>query len=232
MPPLSPAVIDAVLLALAWLGYFAMHSVLAAVGVKRFAARCFPRAMPAYRLGYNLLAVVSLAPPLWLLGSGAAMPLWEWRGVGQWAAAALGLCAAGGFALSLKYYDGREFLGLRQLEQRDSRGVGVEDQADLCLSPLHRYTRHPWYTLILVFIWSRDMDSLMLMTAALVTLYLIVGSRLEERKLVLYYGEVYEEYRAMVPGLLPRPWRRLKPTEADELIRKHQAGKDCRENHP
>ncbi len=125
-----------------------------------------------------------------------------------------GPAALAGFFWSLKYYDGSEFIGLRQLREREKR---VEDQERLHLSPLHRYVRHPWYSLGLVLIWSRDMDLPLLISALLITLYFIIGSRLEERKLVAYHGEAYRHYQRRVPGLFPLPWRHLTRQEAEQL---------------
>ena len=161
-----------------------------------------------YRLGYNVLAVGLLLPPLWLLYHGAAVPLWEWRGVGYWLTQALALAAVIGFVVSTRYYDGQAFLGLRQLK---AGATQVEDQEHLRLSPLHRYVRHPWYSMALVLIWTRPMDSLMLVTAILLSGYFYLGSRLEEHKLLGYYGVTYRKYRAMVPPLIPLPWKYLKP---------------------
>ena len=111
-------------------------------------------------------------------------------------------------------YDGSEFLGLRQL-----RGglTAVEDQERFNLSPLHRYVRHPWYSLGLVLVWTRDMDPAFLTTAVMITLYFVLGSRLEERKLLVYHGELYRSYRRRVPSLVPLPWRYLTREQARTL---------------
>jgi hypothetical protein len=44
-----------------------------------------------------------------------------------------------------------------------------------------------------------------------------MGSRLEERKLIAHFGEVYRQYCQQVPGLIPLPWRWLNKEEADRL---------------
>jgi protein-S-isoprenylcysteine O-methyltransferase Ste14 len=201
-------------LAAAWLGYFVFHSVLASLACKRLVAAHWPRLMPAYRLGYNALALLLLAFPLVLTYAAPGPWLWRWSGALQWLSAALSLAAIGGFLWSLKYYDMHEFVGLRQLQGRIE---SVEDQENFHLSPLHRYVRHPWYFLGLVLIWTRDMNSAMLLSAALMTLYLYIGSRLEEAKLVQYHGPVYLRYIERVPGLVPLPWRFLSVEQARQL---------------
>jgi protein-S-isoprenylcysteine O-methyltransferase Ste14 len=44
--------------------------------------------------------------------------------------------------------------------------------------------------------------------AALVALYVVVGSLHEEQRLRAAYGAAYERYRRAVPFLVPRPPRR------------------------
>lgn len=210
---------DIVLLAIAWLGYFLIHSLLAALPIKQWFSQHHPGLMPMYRLGFNLIAVLLLSVPLYLSFRGHGHMLWQFSGWQQWLANGLAASAVIGFLISLKYYDGQEFLGIRQMRAHETR---VEDQEHLQLSPFHRYVRHPWYTFALVLIWSRPMDSLSLTSAVLITAYFIVGARLEEQKLIHYYGEVYQRYRQRVPGLIPLPWRTLKPEEVDTLLQTYR----------
>ncbi len=169
-----------------WLLYFLIHSILASLRMKRWFAGRWPDLMPAYRLGFNVLALVLLIPPLYLIYSADGSYLWRWTGYGWWLANGLALLALFGFAWSSRYYDGDEFLGLRQWRDRER---SVEDQERFQISPLHRYVRHPWYSLGLALIWTRDMNPEFLVTAILATLYFVFGSRLEERKLITYHGE-------------------------------------------
>ena len=57
----------------------------------------------------------------------------------------------------------------------------------------------------------------MLITAVLLTLYFVIGSRLEEQKLLRYHGEIYRRYRERVPGLIPLPWKYLRESDARAL---------------
>jgi len=209
--------IGLIILAGVWLAYFLIHSVLASLTVKRWVADRYPVLMPAYRLSFNLLAVLLLIPPLYLTYGWQGPWLWRWTGIGWWLANGVALLALALFYWSLRYYDIREFMGSRQWQAREGK---VEDQERLHISPLHRHVRHPWYALALVLIWTRDMNGAFLVTAVAISLYFIVGSRLEERKLVAFHGDAYRGYLKQVPGLLPRPWRRLTQEDA-EKIQKH-----------
>jgi len=203
------------LLAFSWLLYFAIHSIIASLKMKRWVVAHWPEMMCLYRLIFNLLAVLLIIPPLLLMYFLHGPWLWQWSGMAAWLANGLALLALLGFAWSLRYYDGQEFLGLRQWRA----GIKtVEDQERFQISPLHRFVRHPWYSLTLVLIWTRDMDAAFLVTAVAFTLYFILGSWLEERKLIQYHGEIYRRYREQVPGLIPLPWRYLSRKQVNELL--------------
>jgi len=200
-------------IALAWFAYFALHSLLSASGVKEGVRRRWPRLMPGYRAAFNGIALVTLLPVLWLVYATGGAWLWQWKGALAWLANGLALAALLGFAATTRYYDMGEFLGLRQLREH-----GNDEAQTFTLSVFHRFVRHPWYSLGLVLIWTRDMNAPLLVTALAITLYCIAGSRLEEKKLVALYGEQYRRYMAKVPGLLPLPWKYLTAGEADALM--------------
>ncbi|GAB6039547.1 methyltransferase family protein [Endothiovibrio diazotrophicus] len=206
---------DHLILALAWIGYFALHSLTASLWLKRWMAERWPRLMPFYRLLFNGVAGLLILPLLGFMYSLQGAWLWRWQGGGFFIANGLALAALAGFAWSLRWYDGQEFLGLRQLRHRVA---AVEDQERFHLSPLHRYVRHPWYSLGLVLVWTRDMEPALLLSAILVTAYFVLGSRLEERKLIAYHGERYRRYRERVPALIPWKGRALTASEAEFLV--------------
>ncbi len=207
---------ELILLGLLWLGYFLFHSLLASLWLKARVARRRPGLMPYYRLVFNTLAVVLILPLLALMWRFGGEPLWHYRGV--WDLLRFGLMglAMAGFIWSLRYYDSREFLGLRQLRENLHQ---IEDQERLHISPLHRYVRHPWYSLGLLLIWTQEMDAARLTSALMMTGYLVLGSLLEERKLLVYHGERYRRYRERVPGLIPLPHRHLTRKQAEELLK-------------
>jgi methanethiol S-methyltransferase len=207
---------DIVLLSVCWIGYFTLHSTLASLAVKRRVAAAWPRLMPYYRLTFNLLALLLILPILWLSYREPGPLLWRWQGAAAWLANGLALAALFGFLLTLKSYDMQEFLGLRQLRFRVQR---VEDQEHFHLSPFHRYVRHPWYFFGLVLVWTRDMHATTLLSGVFITLYFVIGSRLEEKKLLTYHGDTYRRYMARVPSLIPLPWKFLGAKDAEALLK-------------
>ena len=206
----------AALLIILWLLYFTIHSLLASLAFKRAVASYYPALMPWYRLLYNGLSLLLLIVPLLLLYLYPGEMLWSWQGAWAWLANGLALLAVIAFVWSLSFYDNGEFIGTRQLR---SGRRSIEEQGSFHISPLHRYVRHPWYALGLVILWTRDMTVSLLVSAVLVTLYILVGAMLEERKLLVFHGERYRRYRQRVPALLPWPGRSLSRAEADEILR-------------
>jgi len=67
--------------------------------------------------------------------------------------------------------------------------------------------RHPLYTAGLIFIWLlTEMTVNRLALNIGLSLYLVIGALYEERKLVLEFGQAYQEYRERTPMLIP--WRK------------------------
>jgi hypothetical protein len=52
-----------------------------------------------------------------------------------------------------------------------------------------------------------------LLFAAVVTIYVLVALRLEERDLLAYYGEAYSKYQRQVRMLVPLPVKRHSQSE-------------------
>jgi protein-S-isoprenylcysteine O-methyltransferase Ste14 len=46
----------------------------------------------------------------------------------------------------------------------------------------------------------------------ILTVYVVCGTLLEERKLVIELGDAYRQYQKRVPMLFPTHWRPKKPT--------------------
>ncbi len=196
----------------AWLAYFALHSLLAASPIKAIAARRWPQLMPGYRVFYNAVATLALLPILWLVYSTESAWLWQWRGAWAWLSRAVALAAILCFIFSARSYNLGEFIGLRQLQARNN------DVAEsFRISFFHRFVRHPWYCFALALIWTRDINAPLLVSALAITIYFVVGSMLEEQKLIASYGDSYRRYKAAVPGLIPLPWKTLSADEAREL---------------
>jgi protein-S-isoprenylcysteine O-methyltransferase Ste14 len=95
------------------------------------------------------------------------------------------------------------------------RSLVIEDFSnELQITGIHKYTRHPLYLGTFGFIWGLFLllPYLSLFIANIViTVYTLIGIRLEEQKLINEFGESYVKYRSTVPKLIPflKPKRRV-----------------------
>lgn len=206
------SIAEVAILSSSWVLYFVVHSWLANESFKQSVIRRFDLNVQKYRLIYVTAATLLLLPPLWFTFRYGSALLWKWDGALLWLMNSLAAIAIAGFIFSMKFYDGMAFLGLKPFATENAEQAFI-------LSPLHRFVRHPWYFFALLLIWTRDMTVAWFISCLLITLYFIIGSRLEEQKMIYYFGDVYQRYQKKVPALFPLPWRFLKKEEADQLVK-------------
>ena len=184
------------ILAIALWGVF--HSLLASIGIKDLFCRAFGDGfMKSYRLFYNIYAVISIVPVLYLMVTLPDHNLYRLPApydyvmrVGQGASIFLLFVAA--FQTDLL-----SFVGLRQLFEEEKSGP-------LITSGLYRFVRHPLYTFSLLILWfspSMSLNSFIVYSA--LTIYVLIGIVFEERKLLREFGQEYAEYRSVTPMLIP-----------------------------
>jgi len=189
-------VVDHALYALLWLSFAAGHSLLAGRRGRRLMAPLVGR---WHRLAYNVIATVHLAL-IWGLGrlllasDTAPFALPWWVGALQLAAfaAALALFWAGG-----RRYDLARFMGLRP------EGADAPPEP-LVTDGIQGRVRHPLYTAGYLALFASIRDPFSLATALWASLYLAVGTWIEERRLLAVYGDAYRAYRRRVPPVIPR----------------------------
>jgi methanethiol S-methyltransferase len=197
--------------------FFITHSVLASLWFKKWCFDHWPGLELSYRLFFNILSTILLVPLLVLLSLYPGELLWQWT---SWKAILMNLLAFTamiGFYLSLSDYNINDFLGINLSTQKI---IKQPTQEKFYLGKFHRYVRHPWYFFLLVILWTRDMTSYQFLSTIMISVYLIIGSYLEEKKLISCFGEVYHLYQTKVSGLIPLPWKYLSKSEADSLLKK------------
>ena len=116
------------------------------------------------------------------------------------------------FFLGGRQYDARQFLGIRQYKRGAPNRV-ISDTGELETAGVLGITRHPWYLAAILLIWARQLDLSLIGVNVLLTSYLIIGSYLEERKLIREFGEKYLTYQKRVSMLVPFKWLKFKIIE-------------------
>lgn len=157
-----------------------------------------------YRLFYNTLAVITLLPAAYLIVFQPGEIVWQiisWQGVLLRVIQAAGLI---GLLTSLLQIDLGQFTGLSQLAAYLHQQPLPLPTEPLQTNGVYRLVRHPLYLFSLMVIWPFP-----IMTEALLafnigaTIYFILGSLLEERRLIGVFGHQYLEYQQQVPWLVP-----------------------------
>ncbi|MFC1924724.1 methyltransferase family protein [Chloroflexota bacterium] len=78
------------------------------------------------------------------------------------------------------------------------------DQKPFIVAGPYRRVRHPVYLAILLAIWSSpDLSVDRFLFNVLTTIWIIIGTKLEERDMVSDIGEPYRQYQHQVPMLIP-----------------------------
>lgn len=184
---------------IALIAYYALHSILAADAVKAALSNILSQRY--YRLVYNVLAVGLFVGLVILYILVEKNLLWEPNRVLPYIGALLVFAGISWIIGAMKRYNLEEFLGLEQLK------AGQKPfHTKLIIRGLNGKVRHPLYfgTLLVILgvllIFPTDA---MFAFALISVIYLVIGSRLEEEKLVAQFGEAYRKYQREVPMLLP-----------------------------
>ena len=190
-------------LALGWIAYCILHSLLIHPPVARRLQGWLGTRAGAYRFCFNMFSLLSLVPlALWdhnLRGPRIV----EWEGFWLAVPVAVNLSALVLFALGAAAYGSSDFLGLASLRAAFGGGPPPPDEPFSSRGIL-RWVRHPWYTGTFLLVWGHDLDAAGLTRGLVLTVYLFVGTWLEERKLVSQFGNAYREYQREVPMFIPR----------------------------
>ena len=187
------------LLAVCWIAFCGLHSLLAAHDVKQKIIPLLKRGDAHYRVLYILFAFAGFVVIVLYQLSVRSIRLFRPNLIILITGIVIGLLGVTIMAICITRY----FMllsGLKGLFKNDTTPV-------LLQNGLHRRVRHPLYMGTFMFIWSLFLlfPSLSLgISNVIITVYTIAGARLEEKKLVKEFGAAYIAYREKVPMFIPR----------------------------
>jgi protein-S-isoprenylcysteine O-methyltransferase Ste14 len=188
-----------------------------------FAVQHSVMARPAFKRTWTALVPHAVERSTYVLFASAALLLlyWQWRPIPGviWSArhelAVLALQAVFWFGwglvlLSTFLINHFELFGIQQVYAR-LRGKSLPPP-EFKTPWLYRWVRHPLYLGLLLAFWATPTMTLgHLLFAVANTAYILIGLSLEERDLLVVFGDQYRRYREQVSVLLPLPKRKTEP---------------------
>lgn len=106
---------------------------------------------------------------------------------------------------SARHYSIFQFLGIQQILYGRSK-VAMTESGKLDSSGVLGVVRHPWYLAVFILLWAKDLDLTGIIINIVLSVYLVIGTLLEERKLVLEFGDKYKLYQRQVSMFIPLRW--------------------------
>src|SRR5512145_1319260 len=149
------------LLALGWIAFVTLHSVLIATRVTNFAQRRLGRHYRFYRLFYNAVALITIAPLLWYTARLTEPAFFAWSGplAGlKWLIQLTGVLL---FAAALRHYSFLHLLGAGQMLEGDRSTAA--NPGGIVSTGILGLIRHPFYSGALLLFWAQDLDGTRLM---------------------------------------------------------------------
>lgn len=188
-----------------------IHSLLAESGIKQaFSQRFGAYAYHGfYRLLYNIFTVITLLPVAFIMLTNPGEIIWQVEGAWAWVLRIIQIIGLVGLAVSLIQIDLGQFAGLSQLRAYLRQQPLPLPLESLQTNGLYSVVRHPLYLFSLMLIWPlQTMTESLLAFNIATTLYFMLGSLLEERRLLALFGQEYADYQRRVPWLIPLPFKR------------------------
>jgi protein-S-isoprenylcysteine O-methyltransferase Ste14 len=182
-----------------------LHSAMISNRFITTAKRLLREQFRFYRLFYNAIAVLTLVPIYIQWRSINAISFFEWTGSFRVIQASLILVALFFLLAGARHYDGLQFLGLRQILSKN-HAIGLTASGKFHSTGILNVTRHPWYVAAFLVLWARNINSVSLMINIVFSIYLLVGTLLEERKLTSEFGQPYIDYQKRVSMFFPWKW--------------------------
>jgi len=104
---------------------------------------------------------------------------------------------------AVRSYENSSFLGIKQVKMKLKGQEYKYKKPTLIKTGALSVVRHPYYTAALILIWAKPLTDVDFYTNILLTIYFILGTINEERKLKKEFGQEYLDYMKEVPALIP-----------------------------
>jgi protein-S-isoprenylcysteine O-methyltransferase Ste14 len=165
---------------------------------KNIAGKLMGKGFRYYRMIYSLVSIPLLAPAflMWVTFSKSTPVVYVIPHDLYPVVILVRLVALGMSGYAILQIDLLEFSGIKREKKKVLLAVGA-----------YGIVRHPFYTAgILLLIAQMEMTMLEMIAVLLVTGYFVVGAFIEERRLLLVFGDEYRKYQKQVPMFIPVKW--------------------------
>ena len=186
-----------------WIGYCALHSYLISIGFTNLMIRLLRNYYAFYRLFYILISLALLIPLIKYSGQADTRIIITYEyplSIIQYALIAGSLTIF--FFAFFFNYDSLSFFEIRQI-LNFKKTKAVDASPDIRKNGLLGIIRHPMYFALIIYLWCQTFRMMDILVNAVLTMYIVIGTKLEEKKLVLEYGDTYIKYQQEVPMLIP-----------------------------
>jgi len=191
------------LIILMWSGYCALHSYLISIGFTYLMHRLLKKYFAFYRLFYILISLFLLIPLINYTGQldGKVIIVY-----GHYLNILRHILIYGSLMMFFWAfffdYDSLSFFGIRQILNFGKTNE-IKPMNEIKKSGLLGMMRHPMYLALIIYLWCQTSKMADIIVNLVLTVYIIIGTFLEEKKLVLEFGETYIQYQKEVPMIVP-----------------------------
>jgi len=106
-------------------------------------------------------------------------------------------------------YDTLSFFGIRQA-LNFGKIKKINPSEDVKKNGLLGIIRHPMYLAVMIILWCQIFTMSDIIVSTILTIYIIIATRLEEKKLVSEFGDAYVNYQQQVPMFIPFSKNKVK----------------------
>ncbi|MDH3347657.1 MAG: hypothetical protein OEM02_06115 [Desulfobulbaceae bacterium] len=195
-----------IILALLWIVWCLLHSLLIEEGgvlpIKSFCGGYFRY----YRIFYIIFSFASLLLPLYYYHCLSPIVFYTFQG--NMLVIPILLMSYGVVMIyfGCRDHDLSDFLGIYRARSGDDNMD--EKNPRFCSTGILAQVRHPWYGGSLALIWAvGSLSDVSLIVKVILSLYLFIGARIEEHRLLAKFGYKYARYCEGVPRFLPKLYR-------------------------